>query len=88
MRNEQQARRDFLKQLAAASAATWTMGAPRVIGDEVSAGDVLYEITDSFGRLKAETTADSDGIFWRSRRLPQVAAGEYVCSVGTNVDSY
>jgi len=40
-----------------------------------------------FGQEKAEVTADSKGIFWRARRLPQVATGEYVCSVGTDIDS-
>jgi hypothetical protein len=58
------------------------------LGDEVEAGDVLFEITDAFGQLKAEVTADNQGVFWRTRRLPQVATGEYVCSVGTNVDRY
>jgi hypothetical protein len=58
------------------------------LGDEVRAGDTLFEVTDTFGGLKARITADSDGIFWRSRRLPQVATGEYVCSVGTDIDSY
>jgi hypothetical protein len=58
------------------------------LGDEVRAGDTLFEVTDTFGSLKARITADSDGIFWRSRRLPQVATGEYVCSVGTDIDSY
>ncbi|MFB6096108.1 MAG: succinylglutamate desuccinylase/aspartoacylase family protein [Haloferacaceae archaeon] len=57
------------------------------LGDAVSAGDVLFEVTDAFGGLKARVTADNDGIFWRARRLPQVATGEYVCSVGTNVDT-
>jgi len=33
-------------------------------------------------------TADTKGIFWRSRRLPQVATGEYVCSVATTIDSF
>lgn len=56
------------------------------LGERVETGDVLFEITDVFGRLKAEVTADNPGIFWRSRRLPQVATGEYVCSVGTDVD--
>ncbi|PSP55291.1 deacylase [Halobacteriales archaeon QS_1_67_19] len=56
------------------------------LGEAVEAGDVLFEVTDPFGRLKAEVTADDEGIFWRSRRLPQVATGEYVCSVGTDVD--
>ena len=58
------------------------------LGTRVSAGKTLFEITDAFGQSKATVEADNNGIFWRSRRLPQVAAGEYVCSVGTNVDSY
>ncbi len=58
------------------------------LGKRVNTGDTLFEITDPFGQIKASVTADNSGIFWRSRRLPQVAAGEYVCSVGTNVDSY
>ncbi|MEF8779049.1 MAG: succinylglutamate desuccinylase/aspartoacylase family protein [Haloferacaceae archaeon] len=60
----------------------------RELGDRVSAGDVLFRVTDPFGREKERVTADSDGIFWRSRRLPQVATGEYVCSIGTSVDEY
>ncbi|MDS0260080.1 succinylglutamate desuccinylase/aspartoacylase family protein [Haloarcula sp. S1CR25-12] len=58
------------------------------LGDRVSRGDTLFEVTDVFGATKSEITADSAGIFWRSRRLPQVATGEYVCSVGTNIDTY
>jgi predicted deacylase len=58
------------------------------LGDSVSAGDTLFEVTDAFGSLKATVTADDDGVFWRTRRLPQVATGEYVCSVGTEVDEY
>jgi predicted deacylase len=58
------------------------------LGDSVSAGDTLFEVTDTFGSLKATVTADDDGVFWRTRRLPQVATGEYVCSVGTEVDEY
>ena len=58
------------------------------LGQRVSAGDTLYDVTDPFGTLRARVTADNSGIFWRSRRLPQVATGEYVCSVGTDVDSY
>ncbi|WP_276273798.1 succinylglutamate desuccinylase/aspartoacylase family protein [Haloarcula litorea] len=58
------------------------------LGDRVSRGETLFEITDVFGGQKAEVTADSSGVFWRSRRLPQVATGEYVCSVGTNLDTY
>mgnify|MGYP006285694973 CR=1 FL=1 len=58
------------------------------LGDRVSRNDTLFEITDVFGQSKAEVTADSQGVFWRTRRLPQVATGEYVCSVGIDVDSY
>jgi len=58
------------------------------LGDRVSAGQTLFEVTDVFGTSKEEVTADSSGVFWRSRRLPHVASGEYVCSVGTNVDTY
>ena len=58
------------------------------LGQRVSRGDVLFEVTDPFGGVKDTITADSSGVFWRARRLPQVATGEYVCSVGTDVDSY
>jgi Predicted deacylase len=58
------------------------------LGQRVSAGTTLFTVTDMFGESRATITADSDGIFWRSRRLPQVASGEYVCSVGTDIDSY
>ncbi|WP_129114414.1 succinylglutamate desuccinylase/aspartoacylase family protein [Halegenticoccus tardaugens] len=58
------------------------------LGDSVRAGETLFEVTDVFGRLKGRVTADNDGVFWRTRRLPQVATGEYVCSVGTEVDTY
>ena len=58
------------------------------LGDRVASGDLLFEVTDVFGELKARVTAKSDGVFWRSRRLPQVASGEYVCSVGTHLDTY
>jgi predicted deacylase len=57
------------------------------LGDRIERGDRLFQITDVFGSVKAETTADAEGVFWRTRRLPQVATGEYVCSVGTDVDS-
>ncbi|MFB6081718.1 MAG: succinylglutamate desuccinylase/aspartoacylase family protein [Halanaeroarchaeum sp.] len=57
------------------------------LGDRVTRGDVLFEITDVFGALRSRVTADRDGVLWRSRRLPQVATGEYVCSVGTEVDT-
>jgi predicted deacylase len=58
------------------------------LGDRVRAGDTLYRVTDVFGTTKARVTADADGLFWRQRRLPQVATGEYVCSVGTGIDTY
>ena len=58
------------------------------LGARVSTGQTLFTVTDAFGQTKASVSADNNGIFWRSRRLPQVAEGEYVCSVGTNVDSY
>ena len=58
------------------------------LGEHVQAGDTLFEVTTPFGESKAEVTADNDGILWRTRRLPQVATGEYVCSVGTDVDRY
>jgi predicted deacylase len=58
------------------------------LGAHVEEGDTLFEVTDVFGTLKATVTADEDGVFWRARRLPQVATGEYVCSVGTEVNQY
>jgi hypothetical protein len=58
------------------------------LGDDVSRGDTLFEVTDPFGTVKQEVRADSAGVFWRTRRLPQVATGEYVCSVGTDIDTY
>jgi len=58
------------------------------LGERVTRNQLLFEVTDVFGQRKAEVTADSPGVFWRARRLPQVASGEYVCSVGTNIDTY
>ncbi|MFB6165102.1 MAG: succinylglutamate desuccinylase/aspartoacylase family protein [Haloarculaceae archaeon] len=58
------------------------------LGEDVERHDLLFEVTDAFGAVRAEVTADSDGVFWRTRRLPQVATGEYVCSVGTQLDTY
>lgn len=58
------------------------------LGDRVRRGDILFKITDVFGEEKTSVHADRNGIFWRSRRLPHVATGEYVCSIGTNVDRY
>ncbi|WP_336360609.1 succinylglutamate desuccinylase/aspartoacylase family protein [Haladaptatus sp. ZSTT2] len=56
------------------------------LGDRVRAGDTLFRVTDVFGTVKDTIDADTDGIFWRTRRLPQVATGEYVCSVGVDID--
>jgi predicted deacylase len=58
------------------------------LGEQVSRGDSLFQVTDPFGTVESTVKADSSGIFWRTRRLPQVATGEYVCSVGTDIDSY
>ncbi|MEY7849986.1 succinylglutamate desuccinylase/aspartoacylase family protein [Natrarchaeobius sp. A-rgal3] len=58
------------------------------LGERVTRDEVLFEVTTPFGEPKETVTADSNGILWRTRRLPQVASGEYVCSVGTDVDSY
>jgi predicted deacylase len=58
------------------------------LGDRIERNRTLFEVTDVFGRVKATVSADSEGIFWRTRRRPQVASGEYVCSVGTDLDSY
>jgi predicted deacylase len=58
------------------------------LGDRIERGDTLFEVTDTFGSVKSEVTADTAGIFWRTRRLPQIATGEYVCSVGTDIDQY
>ena len=58
------------------------------LGERVERGQDLFTVTDVFGREKERVSADSDGIFWRARRLPQAATGEYVCTVGTNVDEY
>ncbi|MFB6094177.1 MAG: succinylglutamate desuccinylase/aspartoacylase family protein [Halanaeroarchaeum sp.] len=57
------------------------------LGDRVAADDLLFEIVDPFGATEQRVRADREGIFWRSRRLPQVATGEYVCSVGAEVDA-
>ena len=58
------------------------------LGEAVRPGDELFAVTDVFGEPKATVTADESGIFWRRRRIPQVATGEYVCSVGTDADEY
>lgn len=60
----------------------------RDLGDRIRRGDELFDVTDVFGEVKASVSADRGGIFWRSRRLPHVATGEYVCSIGTDIDEY
>jgi predicted deacylase len=55
------------------------------LGDRVRPGDDLFTVTGVFGEERATVTADSEGIAWRTRRLPQVATGEYVCSLGTDL---
>lgn len=58
------------------------------LGDRVETGDPLFSVTSVFGEQKATVAAEEPGVLWRTRRLPQVATGEYVCSVGTDVDRY
>ena len=58
----------------------------RDLGDRVDRGDRLFSVTSVFGEHKAAVSADTEGVFWRTRRLPQVASGEYVCSVATDID--
>lgn len=55
------------------------------LGEPLTVGDPIFTVTDIFGTEKATVTADNDGVFWRTRRRPQVATGEYVCSVGTPI---
>ena len=59
----------------------------RELGERVRAGETLFTVETPFGEQTGEVTADSDGVLWRTRRLPQAATGEYVCSVGTDVDT-
>lgn len=58
------------------------------LGAHVEAGDPLFSVRSVFGELKETVEASEAGILWRTRRLPQVASGEYVCTVGTNLDQY
>jgi predicted deacylase len=58
------------------------------LGQRVAPNQTLFEVTGIFGETKATVSADTRGIFWRTRRLPQVATGEYVCSIGTDLDTY
>mgnify|MGYP000028729207 CR=1 FL=1 len=54
--------------------------------DHVEEGDELFEVTGVFGERKETVEAESDGVVWRTRRLPMVATGEYVMSVATGVE--
>ncbi|MDZ7849694.1 MAG: succinylglutamate desuccinylase/aspartoacylase family protein [Halodesulfurarchaeum sp.] len=56
------------------------------LGDRVEIGEPLFVVLDPFGNEKTRVEADTGGIFWRARRLPQAATGEYVCSVGTGIE--
>ena len=56
------------------------------LGEHVDTGDRLFTMTSVFGNERATVTADDAGIVWRMRRRPQVASGEYVCTVGTTLD--
>ncbi|WP_070365696.1 succinylglutamate desuccinylase/aspartoacylase family protein [Halodesulfurarchaeum formicicum] len=56
------------------------------LGAPVQPGDPLFTVTDPLGTEKARVHAENSGIFWRARRLPQAATGEYVCSVGTGIE--
>ena len=58
------------------------------LGARVTAGDTLFTLISIFGEHKATVTAAEAGVVWRMRRLPQVATGEYVCTLGTNLDTY
>ncbi len=56
------------------------------LGERVEAGDVLFRVTSVFGEERETVEAEAGGVFWRARRPPQVATGEYVCTLGTEVD--
>ncbi|MBS3761083.1 succinylglutamate desuccinylase/aspartoacylase family protein [Halodesulfurarchaeum sp.] len=58
----------------------------QTLGDRVEPGEPLFTVLDPFGAEKTRVAVDQSGIFWRARRLPQVATGEYVCSVGTGFE--
>lgn len=58
------------------------------LGTEVERGDDLYRVYSLLGDHLTTVSADDPGVLWRARRGPQVASGEYVCSVGIDVDVY
>jgi len=57
------------------------------LGNRVEKGEPLFDVLNPFGERKTRVHAENDGIFWRTRRLPQAATGEYVCSVGTGIEN-
>ncbi|AWB28301.1 succinylglutamate desuccinylase/aspartoacylase family protein [Halococcoides cellulosivorans] len=79
---EQTCARDFDQYVAPAGGIVEFGAEP---GETVAAGDRLFRVTDVFGSEKAVVTANTGGLFWRTRRLAQVGTGEYVCSVGTDL---
>jgi len=54
--------------------------------DRVQEGDELFEVTGVFGETKDTIEAPEEGVVWRTRRLPMVATGEYVMSIGTGIE--
>ncbi len=57
---------------------------PIALHDRIKPGSELFTITDMFGVPKQTVYSPIDGILWRKRRLPMVATGEQVCSLGIN----
>ncbi|ELZ09481.1 Succinylglutamate desuccinylase/aspartoacylase [Halovivax asiaticus JCM 14624] len=82
---EPQTRADDFDQFSAPAGGLVTLACD--LGDRVEAGETLFTVTTPFGEPKATVRAKTDGVVWRTRRLPQVATGEYVCSVGTGVET-
>lgn len=58
------------------------------LGSRVAPGDPLFTVTTVFGQERETVTANEEGVLWRARRRPQVASGEYVCTLGTTLDEY
>lgn len=54
--------------------------------DNVEPGDVLFDVTTPFGERRQRVESSVSGVVWRLRRLPMVATGEYVMSIGTDVE--
>lgn len=58
------------------------------LGERISAGDPLFTVKSVFGEPRETVIAEEESIVWRARRLPQVASGEYVCTLGTTIDRF